>query len=161
MKIAVLSQGLLSRIVALFQNCPDTRQYKILVLMENGFHLQHLYPSSSWHLFGVKLCYGIHLALPGQCVTEAILFKNVFTKTNLNLQFGKKWPYGGRAPRTIWKIICAIKANTDKPNKAFWKWLVEATAVKMNNKQNNINNTCIMENDNRHQAQVAKICPLM
>ena len=101
------------------------------------------------------------LALPGQCVTEAILFKNVFTKTNLNLQFGKKWPYGGRAARTIWKIICAIKANTDKPNKAFWKWLVEATAVKMNNKQNNINNTCIMENDNLHHAQVAKICPLM
>lgn len=96
------------------------------------------------------------LALPGQCVTEAILFKNVFTKTNLNLQFGKKWPYGGRAPRTIWKIICAIKANTDKPNKAFWKWLVEATAVKMNNKQNNINNTCIMENDNLHHAQAAK-----
>lgn len=138
MKIAVLSQGLLSRIVALFQNCPDTRQYKILVLLENGFHLQHLYPSSSLHLFGVKLCCGIG-PTRSMCHWGNNNEKNVFTKTNLNLQFGKKWPYGGRAPRTIWKIICAIKANTDKPNKAFWKWLVEATAVKMNNEQNNMN----------------------
>ena len=38
---------------------------------------------------------------------------------------------------------------------------MEATAVKMNNKQNNVNNTCIMENDNLHHTQAAKICPLM
>ena len=53
------------------------------------------------------------------------------TQFPLYLQFGKKCPYGGNAAKTIWNAICAIKANTDRPRRVFWKCPVGPKAVQI------------------------------
>ena len=82
MNIAVLSQGLLSRIVVLFENCLgyqpsyQTKENSSSTKINNGFHL-HMYIHGDLCIY-LETSSVMALALPGQCVTEAITIKKTY-----------------------------------------------------------------------------------